>query len=356
MQEASTRAALAGLLLPLGGAPAIAADYYAGKTLTVMINFAPGGPTDIEGRLFARYLGRHIAGKPTVIAQNKPGAGGLIGVNYLGKIAPRDGTMLGYLTSTAWPAVANPDRFETNFKDFEFVAYQPGTSIYYVRTDVAPGLKTPADLAHAKGLVAGGLEKTNAKDLGIRLTLDMLGVPYKYVTGYGSNQPARLAFERDEINFFVKSPPAYRGVIEPGMVKSGVAIPVFYDTVYNGETFSEPKQIQGLGLLPFHEVYKKVKGEMPSGPRWEAYLAVTTLRGTMQRIAALPPGSPEDAVKALRAAVISLNDDPGFAEDAMKAIGFVPDYEAGPNTNKQVRNVLSIDPRIKKFVDDYAAK
>lgn len=335
---------------------ALAAPFYENKMLTVMINFAPGGPTDIEGRLLARYLAKHIEGKPNVIAQNKPGAGGMIGTNFLGRIAPKDGTFMGYLTSAAWPAVSNPERFEVNFKDYEFVAYQPGTSVYYVRTDVAPGLKSATDLASAKGIIAGGLERANAKDLGIRMTLDLLGTPYKYVTGYGSNQPARMAFERGEINFFVESPPAYRGVVEPGMVKSGTAIPVFYDTVFDGEIFSEPKQVAGLGILPFHELYKKVKGEMPKGPLWDAYLAVTTLRGTMQRIAALPPGSPQEAVTALRAAVQRLNDDPAYAADAMKAMGFVPDYEAKPNTNDQVRRAISIDPQIKKFVDDYLEK
>lgn len=128
------------------------------------------------------------------------------------------------------------------------------------------------------------------------------------------------------------------------MVKSGEAIPVFYDTVFDGESFSEPKQVAGLGLLPFHELYKKVKEEMPKGPLWETYLAVTTLRRTMQR------------VTALRTAVQKLNDDPTYAADAMKAMGFAPDYEAPPNTNDQVRRAISIDPQIKKFVDDYMEK
>ena len=75
--------------------------YYQGKRLTILINFAAGGPTDIEGRLFAKYLGRHIEGQPNVIVQNMDGAGGLIGAQYLGEIAPKDGSVLGYLTGTA---------------------------------------------------------------------------------------------------------------------------------------------------------------------------------------------------------------------------------------------------------------
>lgn len=346
-------ASVAALLAAASGA--LAADpFYKGKTITVMINFAPGGPTDIEGRLVARYLGKHIDGKPTVIAQNRPGAGGMTGVNYLGKIAPKDGTVMGYLTSAAWPAVSTPDKFEVDFRDYQFIAYQPGTSVYYVRTDVEPGVKTPMDLARVKRLVPGGLERSSAKDLGMRLTLDMLGVPYKYVTGYGSNQPARLAFERGEIDFFVESPPAYRATVAPTLVKSGVAIPLFYDTVFNGESYPVPKQVSDLGIAPFHELYEKLKGVNPSGQLWEAYLTITTLRGTMQRIAALPPGTPVAASEALWAAFEKVNDDPGFAEETTKAIGFVPDFETGPQVARQVRQALTIKPEIKQFVDKYA--
>ena len=56
--------------------------YYKGKRLTVLINFAAGGPTDLEGRLFAKHLGKHIAGQPNVIVQNMDGAGGVIGAQY----------------------------------------------------------------------------------------------------------------------------------------------------------------------------------------------------------------------------------------------------------------------------------
>ena len=328
--------------------------FYKGKTLTVMINFAPGGPTDIEGRLVARYLGKHLDGRPTVITQNRPGAGGMTGTNYLGRIAPKDGSVMGYLTSAAWPAVSNPEKFDVDFREYNFIAYQPGTSIYYVRTDAEPGLKTPADLARARRLVPGGLERSSAKDLGMRMTLDMLGVPYQYVTGYGSNQPARLAFERREIDFFVESPPAYRASVEPTLVKTGLAIPVFYDTVFNGETYPVPKQVADLGIQPFHELYEKLKGRKPAGPLWEAYLTITTLRGTMQRIAALPPGSPQAASEALWAAFEKLNDDPAFAEESNKAIGFVPDFETGPKVGPQVRQALTIKPEIKQFVDRYA--
>src|SRR5467141_3630185 len=87
----------------IAGLTQVQADdpYYKGKRLTVLINFAAGGPTDIEGRLFAKYLIKHIAGQPGIIVQNMDGAGGLIGAQYRGEIAPKDGTVLGYLSGSA---------------------------------------------------------------------------------------------------------------------------------------------------------------------------------------------------------------------------------------------------------------
>ncbi len=79
----TARTALAGTAFVIAGLglPDIsqAAEYYAGKRLTILINYAPGGPADIEGRFFAKHIAKHIAGKPTVIVQNKGGAGGMIG-------------------------------------------------------------------------------------------------------------------------------------------------------------------------------------------------------------------------------------------------------------------------------------
>jgi len=335
---------------------ASADDYYQGKRLTVLINYAAGGPTDIEGRLFAKHLAKYLGGKPTMVVQNMDGGGGLIGVNYLGEVGPKDGTMLGYFTGTAWAAIMEAESFHVDYKGYEFVAYQPGTTVYFMRSDVPPGIKEAADLGKAKGVIAGGLGAANSKDLLIRLTLDMLGVDYRYVTGYQSSTRARHALEQSEINLYSESPPSYRGVIEPGLVKSGEVIPLFYDPGWNGESFRVPKQVADLTLLPYHELYKKIKGEMPSGQLWEAYLSILTVNSGMQRLIVLPPKAPQAALEALRAAVLKLNDDKSFEEDAMKAVGFVPEYEAGPDTGRQVRQALTTKPEVRAFLKDYITR
>ena len=243
------RAALIGLCaVAAAGVPSALADepFYKGKRLTLIINFAAGGPTDIEGRLLAKHLARHIAGNPGIVAQNMDGAGGMVGAGFLGEVAPKDGTAMGYFTGSAWRYANNPERFRVDFRSYEFIAYQPGTAIIYVRTDVPPGMKSATDIVKAKGVVAGGLGAENSKDLLIRLGLDLLGVPYKYVTAYRGSQAARLALQQNEINLYSESPPSYRAVVEPSLVRDGVVIPLWYETIPSGEPFNPPKQMEGL--------------------------------------------------------------------------------------------------------------
>jgi tripartite-type tricarboxylate transporter receptor subunit TctC len=340
-------------LLVLCGTTATAADYYQGKRLTVLVNYAAGGPTDIEARLFARHLAKYIGGKPTMIVQNMDGGGGLIAANYLGEVGPKDGTMVGYFTGTAWAGISQANAFHADYKTYEFVAYEPGTTVYFMRADVPPGMKRPEDIVKAKGLIAGGLGANNSKDLLIRLTLDMLGMPYRYITGYQSSTRARHALEQGEINLYSESPPSYRAVIAPSLVKSGEVMPLWYDPGWNGESFSVPKQVADLPLMSFPDLYKKIKGTTPSGKLWEAYLSILTVNSGMQRLIVLPPKAPKAALDALQTAVLKLNDDKEFAQDADKAVGFVPEYVAGPNTGNQVRKALTTHPEIQAFLDDY---
>jgi tripartite-type tricarboxylate transporter receptor subunit TctC len=335
--------------------PGAAADpFYKGKRLVMLINFAAGGPTDIEGRLLGRYLGKYVEGQPSILIQNMDGAGGLIGANYLGKVAPKDGTMVGYFTGATWVAANEPERYEIDFNLYQFVAYQGGTSIYVLRSDLAPGMKQATDIARAQGLVAGGLEAGQAKDLLIRLTLEMLGVPFRYVTGYRSNTNVRMALQNGEVNFLSESPPGYLTAIVPELVKTGEAIPVFYDPAWNGETLGISKQVADLPVLPFQELYKQIKGAAPAGKLWDAYLAILAVNSAMQRLIVLPPGAPPDAVAALQSAIRRLNEDRSFAEDTMRTVGFVPDYVAGPETARQIRAVTSLRSDMRGFLADYA--
>ena len=80
-----SRFALSLLALAAASTGAVAQGFYAGKKLTILVNYDPGGPTDIEARVFARHIGKHVAGSPTIVVQNMGGAAGLVGTKYLGE-------------------------------------------------------------------------------------------------------------------------------------------------------------------------------------------------------------------------------------------------------------------------------
>lgn len=330
--------------------------FYKGKRLTLLVNFDAGSATDIDARIFARHFIKHVDGAPQLLVQNMPGGGGANGTMYLGEVAPKDGTMVGFLTATAWNFAAEPERFRVDFKNYEHVGYTGGTAVYYMRKDVPPGMSKPTDIVKAKGLVSGGVNARTGRDISIRLTLDVLGVPFRHVTGYGSGERARLAMLRNEIHLYADTTPGYRGAVEGTMVKEGLVIPLWYDPLWDGKTFGKSKQVEGLRIKAFHEVYQEIFGKMPSGPHWEAYLALITLNGAMQRIVSLPPGAPPAAVAALRAALERLNRDKEYHAEATKTLGFIPEYDAGPNVAPQIRAALTVRPEIRKFVADYIAK
>jgi tripartite-type tricarboxylate transporter receptor subunit TctC len=348
--------AVASLVLAAAASDARAQDFYAGKQLTILVNYDAGGPTDLEARVLGRHIGKHIAGHPNIIVQNMGGAAGLIGTKYLSEIAPKDGLMMGYFTAATQRYVSNPERFTVDFRTYEFIAVVPSGRIHFMRTDVKPGIRTAADIVKSQDLVVGGLGRDQPKDMAMRLTLDLLGVPYKYVTGYNSSAQAMLAMQRGEISYYADSPPIYSTKVEP-LVQSGELIPVFYDPGFDGSTFSVPKQMRGLPVQPFHEFYKSVKnGAMPSGPLWDAYQSLLTVNGTMYRLIALPPGVPPAAVNALRQAVLRLNDDKEFLAEAQKTMGEAPEYVTSAALNDDVRKGLSIKPELKAFMAEYVKK
>jgi len=344
--------AFAALLLA-GAATQAQAQFYQGKRFTILVNYAAGGPTDIETRVFARHIGNHLDGAPGIVVQNMDGAAGLIGRNYLGEIAPKDGTMAGYFTGTAFQYANDSRPHRVDYRTYDFVAYQPGTSVYFVRTDVKPGMKKASDILKAENLVSGGLGADNAKDILLRLTLDMLGVKYNYVTGYKGSQGARLALQTGEINFYSESPPSYRGVIEPTLVAKGEVIPVFYDPNYDGENFTDTNQMRGLDIKTFPEFYMEINGKLPSGELWEIYKRIIALNGAMQRMIVLPPNSPPEAIKALRAAVEKVNADKSYAEDAVKTFGFVPEWTTTEDVADRVRRALVLPQSVKDFMTAY---
>lgn len=343
-----------------GVSTATAKDFYKGKRLSILINYSAGGPTDVEARLFARNIGRHIAGKPQVIGKNMAGAGGVVATNFLGQKARKDGLTMGYFTAlgttTAFKALKDKG-LRVDPAKFGLVATQAGTSFTYVRKDTPPGINKPEDILKAHGLTVSGLRSLSSKDILERLSMDLLGIRHKYVTGYRGSSKARVAVMQGEAHLHNESQPSFRAKVKPTMIDTGMAIALWYYPFDDGKTVKAlPRLAKGLKVTPFNEFYKKVKGKEPSGIMWKTFREVNRASGMVQRSIVLPPGSPKAALTALRKAVTALNDDPQFAKDSLKTVNFVPRYDVGEKAEKILKASIKMSPEVLTFLKGYIAK
>ena len=177
------------LAVPAAHADAVA-DFYKGRQLNLIVGYGPGGGYDIYARLLARHFGRFIPGHPNVVVQNMPGAGSLRAVNYLNKIAPKDGTavamfsrnmpLIGLLGGNS-NAQFDPRKFTWLGSSSSFLndAY-----ILIVRKDAPVKSIDEARRADLPPLVLGGTaEGATGNDVPIILR-DTIGLHVKQVVGY----------------------------------------------------------------------------------------------------------------------------------------------------------------------------
>src|ERR1700712_365242 len=126
-----------------------AAQFYKGKTITLIVNYPAGGPTDLEGRIVALHLPKHIPGNPTIVVKNVGGAGGLIGSNQLGEAAP-NGESIGFFTLDVPGQLIGNSSLKTRYSDFILVAGVESPLVVYIRKDTPPGIRIAADLMKAE--------------------------------------------------------------------------------------------------------------------------------------------------------------------------------------------------------------
>src|SRR5262245_40772260 len=103
-------------------ASAAAQDFYKGKTISIITGFSPGGGFDINARLLARHMSRHIPGNPTIVVQNMPGAGSITSVHYLDNGAAKDGTALNIFNFGAiGESRLTPDKVRIDFRKYNWI-------------------------------------------------------------------------------------------------------------------------------------------------------------------------------------------------------------------------------------------
>ena len=328
------------------------APFYQGRTLNIVINFAAGGPTDIESRIFARHLSRHIPGNPTITIQNMGGGGGLIAVNYIGEVAKADGFTAAYFTGALFQHQIKDPALRVDIGKFGFITGVHGVTVSYIRADVPPGMKKPADFVKAQKFRAAGLGVSSSKDTRFRLSLDLLGLKYDYVTGYNNSSDARLAVQRSEAQYHDETLPSYRTQVEPQMVKTGMVVPIYYtDLVAPSGEILVSRDVPEL--LPFTYYYKEIFGKPPSGIKYEALKAANMSGTNMTRMVLMPPKAPPETVAILRKAFDGLSRDQDFLQDAIGAMRFQPRFEVGEAGERLFKVASQTSPEVIAFLRKY---
>ena len=194
--------ALAAAFFALAGQAASAdpvADFYHGKTISLVISSSAGGGYDTLGRTVAKHMPKHIPGNPVIAVRNMPGAGGIVATNYLFTAAPKDGTVIG--------GVQNNTPFEpllgTKEADYDATKFAwlgtPSQETGILAVWHGTQTKTLADArAHEITVAASGANSTPS--FYARLLNAVLGTKLKIVVGYPGQNESFFAMERGEVD------------------------------------------------------------------------------------------------------------------------------------------------------------
>ncbi|HXF75811.1 MAG TPA: tripartite tricarboxylate transporter substrate-binding protein [Methylomirabilota bacterium] len=284
------------------------ANFYQGKTITLIVSSTAGGGYDLWARLAARYIVKYIPGNPSIVVQNMPGAGNIIGANYVYGVAKPDGLTLGAFN----PALYFDQLVGRSEVKFDWAKYnwigspEKNDIVHYLRAD-AP-YKTIEDLRSAKEPPKCGSTGTGSTGHYIpRLLEETLGIKTQIVSGYPGASDIELAIERGEVicwspllaTYFGREP--YRRWHKSGYVR----------VLMQTGAKRDPRLKETPTLNELMQQHKT-----PEPGRRLATVILTA--ATLGRPIAAPPGTPADRVKILRDAYAQAIADPELLAEATK--------------------------------------
>lgn len=175
------------------------ANFYQGKTIRIIIGYQAGDSHDQWARTYTRFLGKHIPGHPEFIAQNMPGAGGMIVANHVYNVTKPDGLTLGAIGGALIMAqITGRKEVQFDWPKFSWIGTPyVGGHLLYVRSDA--GFKTVDDLRDKPAKCSATGVGSTGYDLP-RLLQDAFGLKFNVVSGYPGGAEQDLAMERGEVN------------------------------------------------------------------------------------------------------------------------------------------------------------
>ena len=299
-----------------------AATFFKGKTVTIIAGSASGGGVDIYARLLGRHFQKTIPGNPAIVVQNMPGAGSLAAARHLYSLAPKDGTSMAVVLSTALfdPLMAGQDLASYDPRKFIFLGNaNADTSVCITRKD-AP-VQSYADLFD-KELVVGGTGPGSALVDYPVMEKHILGVKVKLIAGYKGSNEVSLAIQRNEVQgicglLWSSAKQQYPDMLKP---ESAVKVLVQQDT-------------QSLPVLKAAGV--PLSMDFAKTPQQKQAMEVFLQQGSISRPFFLPPGVPADRVAVLRKSFLDVLADPELVAEATKA-----SLDIAPQTGEEVQKLM----------------
>jgi tripartite-type tricarboxylate transporter receptor subunit TctC len=305
-------------------------EIYRGKTIRLVVGYAPGGGYDFYARAVARYMGKHIPGNPAFVVDNMPGAGSLASANHLYRIAKPDGLTLGHFSGSLIPLQAMGQK-EISFDAarFEYVGAVAKVEIvcgFPKSGGIDSGEKWLA--AKTPPRLGGTAPGTGGHDTS-RLLAATLGLPIQLVLGYKSTGDMRLAIERGELTGLCTGWESFRSLWKM-QIDSGEFVIILQ---------ALPKPHPELPKVPLAVSYAK-----SDEARQLLEVGAHNL-ASIARPFVVSPGTPKERVQILRKAFSATMSDPGFLADAERAnLDIAP--LTGEELEKTVLGVLKTSPAL----------
>ncbi|HZR99691.1 MAG TPA: hypothetical protein VFE37_13345 [Chloroflexota bacterium] len=307
-----------------------ASDFYRGKTLRLVVGFAPGGGYDIWARLLAKHLGRHIPGNPAVIVENKPGAGSMLAANLVYNSEPKDGTVVVTFNSQmVLQQLLSQPGLEFDARRFQWLgSASSGQNACMVRREL--GITDARQLIGPGGreVVMGG----EAPGSGITDTPAVmnaaLGTRFKIIYGYEGASKVQLAVESGEVDGFCLTWDSVLATLKP---------------------WFEPTPLVTVPLImgdrvPAHPWLKDTAAAEALAPSDQARKLLRAVQGPRAFTFpyAVAPGVPAERVAVLRQAVDRAFADPALLAEAERS-GLVVEYKSADAVTQIVTELLSLD-------------
>ncbi len=314
-------------------APAHADDFYAGKTITIVVGSDAGGGYDTYARLFARHLPRLIPGRPNIVVQNMPGAGSARAAGHLSRIAAKDGTVMGIIQPGALVGPLIEGKPDPNYDATKFLYVGSADSSNRVCITMAQSkIKTFED-AQRQTVIAGTAGNGSSSRDYAFLHKNTSDAKFNLVGGYVGMADLYLALERGEVEVICGFDWASVKAQRPSFVR---------DRKINILVQAGLEPFPELTALGVPEIWQFTKGE-----RNRDIVRLIVSQQLFGRPFMFPPGTPMERVEILRAAFDKAFKDPELLADAAK-IGADITPASGLKVQQTIEQMYSAPPDLIK--------